>query len=193
MTATTDDHAPRGPRRPPAPPRQWGTVTHLGGRRPGDEPAGAAPASPLPVDGSLALAGRAPGTPPGTPMPDLRVVGAARERRRPEEVQAWAARFAQAVVEVLGGDRPLSQLVRWTSQRVHAELERRLSLLAHTATASRRMRAVRPQVRSVHVCRPTAEAAEVSVHVRHGPRSRAIAARLELVDGRWQCTALQLG
>jgi rhodanese-related sulfurtransferase len=43
------------------------------------------------------------------------------------------------------------------------------------------------------VSHPTPEVAEVSVHVRYGQRSRAIAARLELAGGRWQCTALQLG
>jgi hypothetical protein len=97
------------------------------------------------------------------------------------------------VVEVLGGDRPLSQLLRWTSQRVYVELDRRLTILTRTSDAGRRLRTIRPQVRSVHVFHPTPTTAEVSVHVRHGPRSRAIAARLELTGGRWQCTALQLG
>ena len=35
--------------------------------------------------------------------------------------------------------------------------------------------------------------AEVSVHVRHGERSRALAARLERIHGQWRCTALELG
>jgi hypothetical protein len=48
-------------------------------------------------------------------------------------------------------------------------------------------------VRSVHLFCPSPEAAEISVHVRHGERSRAIAARIELVSGRWCCTALQFG
>ncbi|HEX5769362.1 MAG TPA: Rv3235 family protein, partial [Nocardioidaceae bacterium] len=91
------------------------------------------------------------------------------------------------------GDRPLAQLLRWTSQRVYVEIERRLSILNRTTDAGRRMRTVRPQVRSVHVFHPTPVSAEVSVHVRHGQRSRAIAARLEQRKGRWQCTALQLG
>jgi len=144
------------------------------------------------VDGSLALQPPAARrTVQGVPQtPELRLV---HDSGSSEEVQLWAARFAQAVVEVLGGDRPLAQLVRWTSQRVYVELERRVSILARTSDAGRRKRMVRPQVRSVHVFHPTPESAEVSVHVRHGQRSRAIAARLELVSGRWQCTALQLG
>jgi hypothetical protein len=83
--------------------------------------------------------------------------------------------------------------VRWTSKRVYADLGRRVRILGRTSPVTQRLRTVRPQVRSVHVFQPTADTAEVSVHVRHGQRSRALAARLELDDGRWQCTALQLG
>ncbi|HJR24912.1 MAG TPA: Rv3235 family protein [Acidimicrobiales bacterium] len=110
-----------------------------------------------------------------------------------EGVHAWAARFAQAVVEVLGGDRPLTQLVRWTSGRVYADLGRRVTVLGRTAPAGQRRRTIRPQVRTIRVFQPTDDAAEVSVHVRYGERSRAIAARLERGRGRWQCTDLRLG
>jgi hypothetical protein len=176
-------------RRPPAGPSQWATVTRLG-RSTGAHPAPTA--GQPPVDGSLAIQETAPFPVPGRPeTPELRLVRA--EAPTQEEVQVWAGRFAQAVVEVLGGDRPQAQLVRWTSHRVYQELGRRLTVINRASAGGRRTRSVRPQVRSVHVCRPTAEAAEVSVHVRHGERSRAIAARLELVQGRWQCTALQLG
>lgn len=190
MTPTDDDTAPSTPRRPPAAPAQWATVTRLGLGQ-GDQ--GQVPVTALSgVDGSLALQPPAARrTMHGAPQtPELRLVP---DTGCGEEVQLWAARFAQAVVEVLGGDRPLAQLVRWTSQRVYVELERRLSILTRTSDAGRRKRTVRPQVRSVHVFHPTPESAEVSVHVRHGQRSRAIAARLELISGRWQCTALQLG
>jgi hypothetical protein len=108
------------------------------------------------------------------------------------DLATWAARFAQAVVEAAGGDRPMSQLLRWTSPGVYAELEERLRLLSQ-ASALHRRRTVRPQVRSVHVCRPTAGSAELSVHVRYGERSRALAARLDHRGGRWLCTALVIG
>jgi hypothetical protein len=190
MTQPTDDQLPSTPRRPPAGPTRWATVTRLGVAIEGDAEPGAS--SRPPVDGSLALKAPAVGEPGGglPQTPELRIV---RGGGPGEDVQVWAARFAQAVVEVLGGDRPLSQLVRWTSHRVYAELERRLAILARTSQAGSRARTIRPQVRSVHVFHPTPESAEVSVHVRHGQRSRAIAARLELVRGRWQCTVLQLG
>ncbi|HSE69722.1 MAG TPA: Rv3235 family protein [Nocardioidaceae bacterium] len=156
------------------------------------------------VQGTLAL--DLAGAPPLPQTPELRVVGTGTAPAGGEgadgcptggaagaDVTAWSGRFAQAVVEVLGGDRPLSQLVRWTSTRVYADLDRRVRILGRTTGAGQRARTVRPQVRSVHVFQPSADAAEVSVHVRHGRRSRALAARLELRRGRWQCTALQLG
>jgi hypothetical protein len=48
-------------------------------------------------------------------------------------------------------------------------------------------------VRSVRVSEPTDGVAEVCAIVQQGPRCRAIALRLEGIDGRWQCTALQIG
>jgi hypothetical protein len=55
------------------------------------------------------------------------------------------------------------------------------------------VRRLRTHVRSVHIFCPSPAAAEISVHVRHGERSRAIAARIELVSGRWCCTAAEFG
>ncbi len=40
---------------------------------------------------------------------------------------------------------------------------------------------------------PTVHAAEVFATYTRGPRVRAIAARVELVAGRWQVVALQIG
>jgi hypothetical protein len=105
------------------------------------------------------------------------------------EVRAWAGRFAQAAVEVAGGERPVVQLLRWTGERVYADLERRATLV--TRTRGQASRQIRPQVRSVHACCPTSDSAEVSVHVRHGERSRALAMRLERHRGRWLCVVLQ--
>lgn len=120
--------------------------------------------------------------------PTLRLLAGGRE-----ELDAFARRFARAVVEVIGGDRGPNQLVRWTSEVVYADLQRRVALLQRTVPSDRRVRRLRSQVRSVHVFCPSPGAAEVSVHVRTGERSRALAVRLELVQGRWCCTALQFG
>jgi hypothetical protein len=142
------------------------------------------------VQGTLALdLGLVP-APPATPQLSV-VPGEAAATVR--EVRVWAARFAQATVEVLGGDRPVSQLLRWTTKRVYYDLDRRVRILGRTAAAQQRVRTLRPQVQSVHVFSPASGTAEVSVHVRHGQRSRALAARLEQRDGRWRCVALELG
>jgi len=126
-----------------------------------------------------------PGLPPA---PELHVVTGNRG-----DVEAWAARFAQAVVEVVGGDRSPHQLIRCTSPAVHADLLRRTEALNRAGAPEQRSRRLRAQVRSVHVFLPSPASAEVSVHVRHGQRSRAIAARIEQFDGRWTCTALEFG
>jgi hypothetical protein len=143
------------------------------------------------VQGTLALDLR--GGQPGLPeTPELEPASASRVRGICDaDVRSWAARLAQAVVEVVGGQRPVSQLVRWTAADVHRDLERRALLVRRAAGAA--PRAVRPQVRSVHVCRPSTEVAEVSVHVRHGHRSRAVAMRLERCNERWLCTVLEFG
>lgn len=142
------------------------------------------------VQGTLALDLR--GSRPGLPeTPELQPAGPARVPHVADaEVRAWAARLAQAVVEAIGGQRPVSQLVRWTSPGVYRDLERRVQLVRLAAS---RERSVRPQVRSVHICRPTATSAEVSVHVRHAARSRAVAMRMERRGERWQCTVLEFG
>lgn len=171
-------------RRPPAPASGNTRVVRL-------TPPPTADEVPLdPVQGTLALdlGGR---TPP--PAPELRLVEEADPEPCPEQLRGWVASFAQALVEVVSGDRPVSQLLRCTSTRVYQDVARRVTILARTAPAPQRRRTIRPQVRSVHVCQPTPFCAEVSVHVRHGQRSRAIAARLEHRAGRWTCTALEMG
>lgn len=114
--------------------------------------------------------------------------------RTRRSAQQWARRFAQAVVEIVGGDRPASQLVRWTTRDVHADLTRRAFLVAqagghHPGTG--RVQPVTPHVLSVRTCFVCERVVEAGVHVRYGERSRAVAARFEQRDNRWICTALE--
>lgn len=111
----------------------------------------------------------------------------------PEVLERFATRFAHALVEVTSGDRSPQQLLRWTSERVYDDLTRRARELHRTTPSDRRVRRIRPQVRSVRVFRPTSTSAEVCIHVRHGHRSQAVAARIDHVDGHWCCTAVQFG
>jgi len=99
----------------------------------------------------------------------------------------------QALLEVLAGARPVPQLLRWTSQPVYADIE-----AAVTRQSERRMGrpTVRPgaaAVRPVHVSEPDEGVAEVCAVVSRSNRTRAVALRLEGVDGRWLCTALTVG
>jgi hypothetical protein len=48
-------------------------------------------------------------------------------------------------------------------------------------------------VKSVRVCEPVDGVAEVAAVISQGGRCRAVAARLEGVDGRWRCVHLQIG
>lgn len=110
-------------------------------------------------------------------------------------VGAWACRYAQAVVEIVGGDRPVTQLLRWTSREVYEDLQRRALLVARAGRhqpGQGRVQPVRPRVLGVHPCFVTRDVVEVSMHVRYGERSRAIAGRFERTrDQRWTCTALE--
>lgn len=154
------------------------------------------------VQGTLALDFTLPSGLPAVPRaPALTlVVGGAQAPALEQPAQPcppapkdWAAHFVQAVVEVIAGDRPVQQMLRWTDERVYADLSRRVRILGLTTSAAARHRTERSQVRSVHIFLPRPDAAEVAAHVRHGARSRAVAARLEAEQARWRCTALQLG
>jgi hypothetical protein len=99
----------------------------------------------------------------------------------------WAYGFVQALTEVVGGFRPLGQLSKRAVPGVVAQVsDSRGAGVGQQAGA-------RPVVRSVRVSEPMPGAVEVSATVRHGERCRALALRLEGLDGRWQCTALTLG
>ena len=89
---------------------------------------------------------------------------------------------------MVAGLRPPSQLLRWTSEEVHAALQRRHALAQRSGGHPRRSR-----VRSVHVSRPVEGVAEVAAVVADGARCRAVAFRMEGRDERWQVTALDLG
>ncbi len=109
----------------------------------------------------------------------------------------WAARLAQALVEVMIGARPAPQVLRWTTPEVYAVLARRGALAARRAGAARAAgaspRRARVAVRRVLVCEPADGVAEASVVLVDGTRVRALALRLTGQDGRWRVEALQIG
>jgi len=124
-----------------------------------------------------------------------------------------AAALVRAMLEVFAGRRPVQQLMGRTSDAVYANLlaragRRRGRYAAardpFTGSAGQRpsgpapagapagCAAGVPRLSSVRVSEPADGVAEVSAVVRHGERARAVALRLEGMDGRWRCTALSV-
>jgi hypothetical protein len=116
------------------------------------------------------------------------------EARRHGALEQWVHRYVQAAVEIVGGDRPASQLLRWTSASVYADLQRRAVLVARAGghqPGVRRVQPVRPHVESVHTSFVGATVAEASARIRYGERSRALALRFERRRDRWVCSAME--
>ncbi len=98
-----------------------------------------------------------------------------------------ARRLLTLTLEAMAGRRPLTQLQPMTSVGVFAALSGgRRPKWCSEGTAPL-------VVGPVHVCEPVDGVAEVSAVARRGGRAHAVAARLEGIDGRWRCTALQIG
>ncbi|MGY1711105.1 Rv3235 family protein [Geodermatophilus sp. SYSU D00758] len=90
-------------------------------------------------------------------------------------------------LEGLAGLRPLVHVQGLTSVGVYAALVRgRRPRWCAGGTAP-------VLLGPVHVCEPVDGVAEVSAVARRSGRAHAVAARLEGMDGRWRCTALQVG
>jgi hypothetical protein len=103
------------------------------------------------------------------------------------DARAAGRRLITVTLEALAGRRPITQLQAMTSPGVFAAL-----------TGGRRPRwcaeGTSPLiVGPVRVCEPVDGVAEVTAVARRGGRAHAVAARLEGIDGRWRCTALQVG
>jgi len=155
-----------------------------------------APVPVASVQGTLALDLQPRHDPPvGVPLPGRLagdVVPTDQAVRR--QVEAWARRYVQAATEIVGGDRPVSQLLRWSTREVYLDLQRRALLVARAGghrPGQGRVQPVRPHVVGVRTCFLSGRVVEAGVHVRYGAHSRALAARFELLGGRWQCTALE--
>ena len=96
-------------------------------------------------------------------------------------------RLITLTVEALAGRRPLAQVQALTSSGVFTALSSGRRPAWCTASTSPLL------VGRVHVSEPVDGVAEVSAVARRDGRAHAVAARLEGIDGRWRCTALQIG
>ncbi|GHC64518.1 Rv3235 family protein [Streptomyces violaceochromogenes] len=96
--------------------------------------------------------------------------------------------FADLLVAVLSGHRPVHSMLRHTRGRAYDEL----AWLAERGPL--RTRGARPVVRDIGYYEPRPGAIEAFARVGAGDRLRAMAFRLELGrDRRWRCTAVELG
>lgn len=103
-------------------------------------------------------------------------------------------KLALLACEILSGARSLDQIARWVTEDVYR-------LIAERSVDARRRRAQtmdtalkRPNVRvtTSHICEPRDGIVEGVVLVAIGPRTRAVAIRLEGLDHRWRASSLAL-
>ena len=97
-----------------------------------------------------------------------------------------AGAIAQAIVEVLAGLRPVTQLTPHVTPAVLAKIRA-------AATGAGTSRSPRQRIGHLRVTSPAFGVIEACAVVRGGPRSRALAIRLESLDGRWRCSAVESG
>ncbi|AGS69939.1 Rv3235 family protein [Streptomyces collinus] len=96
--------------------------------------------------------------------------------------------FADRLLAVLSGQRPVHWMLRHTAGRAYDDLAR----LAERGPL--RTRGTRPVVHDLGWFVPRAGALEVFARIAAGSRLRAMAFRLEQgPDHRWRCTAIELG
>ena len=131
--------------------------------------------------------------------PGPRPVPAAESGSRPALAGAAGAmpwQFARLIVEIMAGLRPPKQIIGLATDQAREQARRLAPLLASDR---------RPRIQRIATSRPAARAVEMTVVVNIGPRSRALAMRLEHLAGRpatpgrparpdrWLCTAIEAG
>jgi hypothetical protein len=123
-------------------------------------PAAATPPPLIPPDGHPPTSDQADPLHPPRPA----------QQQRPADRPAFATQFAQVLVESLAGIRPPRQLATWTTERAKSRIQRMGPLLAAGHP---------PQLRRVVAYRPAPDVIEMTVIIAVGPRTRALAIRLE--------------
>jgi Family of unknown function (DUF6459) len=132
----------------------------------------------------------------GPPRPSLTFSAARPAEGTADPAVAWSRQFAQVVAEILAGARSPRQIAPWTTERVRD----RIILLTQTLSTGQK-----PRIRRIVTSRPAARVVEMTVVLSFGPRSRALALRIEQLPGRrptpglparaarWLCTEIEIG
>ncbi|GAA0226423.1 Rv3235 family protein [Cryptosporangium japonicum] len=110
-------------------------------------------------------------------------------RRALPDPAGHARALVLALLEVLSGRRPVRQLRPHLTEEAYERLSGRLHR-ASGASGHRPRPRTRIHVGRTLVCEPADGIAEITVLARVGSRTRAIAVRLEGLDGRWRCPVL---
>lgn len=143
-------------------------------------PGGAAPSTAR--NGALPGTARPTGAPAATGADTAPSTARAAVGPRPTDL------FAERLVEVLSGRRPVHCMLRHTAGRAYDEL----AWLAERGPL--RTRGTRPVVRDIGYYVPRPGAVEAFARIGAGDQLRAMAFRLEQgPDLRWRCTAVELG
>ncbi|WP_226030668.1 Rv3235 family protein, partial [Streptomyces hyderabadensis] len=150
-------------------------------------------ASPVPArsagPGTASTAGRIPsGGHHRVSRPATTPVVPAQTPRRPVPQLRPTDHFAELLLGVLSGRRPVHSMLRHTVGRAYDDL-------AHLAERGPlRTRGASPVVRDIGYFEPRPGALEVFARIGAGERLRALAFRLERGrDLRWRCTAVEVG
>jgi hypothetical protein len=127
---------------------------------------------PRPLRGAAAIDDFGPSLSGRADLPDPHVAG---------------RRLLTLALEAMAGRRPMTQVRPLTSLGVYGALSagRRPGWCSGGTSPL--------LIGQVRVCEPVDGIAEISAVARRDGRAHAVAARLEGIDGRWRCTALQVG
>lgn len=98
--------------------------------------------------------------------------------------KAWSEQLAIGIAEVLIGDRPAFQLIKYLAFDVYCSVEKQA--IKHQTDAKR----VRPLLRCVQISKVNETVVNASAVIQKGVRGRAIAMRLVAESDRWRCTEL---
>lgn len=93
----------------------------------------------------------------------------------------WNRTLILSVLEIWAGKRSPNQMARWCNSSVYQDLVKNV-----------RSQSLVGKLRKLHIQEPLDGLCEAIGTVRFNERLRAIAIRLEGVDGRWLCTNLKL-
>lgn len=101
------------------------------------------------------------------------------------EPEIWTKQLATGIAEVLIGERPLFQLMRWVSFDVYREIDRQVQVKSDLHAIRSR-----PFVRSLRIESTSAKVIEATAVIQKGKRGRGMGLRLEAENDRWRCTHL---